>query len=581
MAVREIKPTSSTFPATTTMASLLSSGPRCPPAAPLRPADPALSAEDGRRRREATTRKVAEATTQKVAEATTRKVAGATTASFATRGTAAPRSLWLAEPAEPAERAAAAAELRPACTEQADALSVAEQRVRFLLERARRAAAAAAAGDTGAAAAAARCQQAITLFEGVKAAIAALSSGSGGGGGGGGARNKTGQRSARPSSAAAASAAHGPSASDMQAASSNGEQLVACLEALGLAELHDGGPVSLPHPAAMPARTIYYAQMNWEADETDGADAVVAWTDDATLSWVRFALLHARADRGLAHAALCLMARVATGDDVEFEGGKRAADVLEAIKEPARRCLAQVESGELRDDGDDDDDEPAAGGGPVAALVEIWSYIASTSTLDELSASFQAYRDGPQVASLGGAVPDPNDEEGMFMEPYAGCDVCGANLFLPAEQTCPGMGEGCGGLQAFVVAPSQATEEDSFACDVCGAECPAGSSMKGCRDCDFDLCPTCCGPWYHALGGQRDLCGACFAGRGPEDQASFVLVTQQEDLGEDADDYFGDVAGDEEEEEEEEGAGGAGAAGAAGAAGTGGAAGEAQAAPYR
>lgn len=51
----------------------------------------------------------------------------------------------------------------------------------------------------------------------------------------------------------------------------------------------------------------------------------------------------------------------------------------------------------------------------------------------------------------------------------------------PAEVCCPG-GHTLNSFQ---------TPRSGFSCDQCQRSCPADSSMYGCRECDFDLCPTC------------------------------------------------------------------------------------------
>ena len=381
------------------------------------------------------------------------------------------------------------------------------------------------------------CERALQLFDEVDAATSALD-----GGGGGGA-------------AAAAAAAQ----ELVQGANEKGQALVAALAALGLNELRDGGPVSLPRPESMAdGVAVHVAQINWETDEGGGGAAGrdnVRWTDDATLAWVRFGLLHGHATPGLMPAALCLLARVERAPEVLFEGGKTSDEALGLLKAAARFRLDEIASGAV---------DPNAGDAANASVV--WSAVCEAHSMDDMSGMFDLYRDPTSDDPAGDDEDDedydPEEEGPLFMEPYAACDACGTDLFLPSDQACPGMGDACGGLQPFVITPEQTTEEESFCCDMCSKICPEGEQMRGCRDCEFDLCGTCSGPWYHERDGGRDFCGQHWAVA--EDKALFVLVTAPEDLGSQMDEYFGDDAGEGGVGEgggEEEGKGPAGGSG--------------------
>merc|ERR1719265_1268630 len=51
-----------------------------------------------------------------------------------------------------------------------------------------------------------------------------------------------------------------------------------------------------------------------------------------------------------------------------------------------------------------------------------------------------------------------------------------------AESSCP---------RGHRLAPYD-TPQDGFACDRCKTRFEAGVKMLGCRQCDWDLCPSCC-----------------------------------------------------------------------------------------
>ena len=380
--------------------------------------------------------------------------------------------------------------LAPALTERGDALTVAKQRVRALLAKL-----SAGGGDAEGGARSnkvANCERALSLFGEIEAATSA--------------------------------AVAGPERL-VKSANEKGQALVKVLGELGLEDLREGGPVSLPSPQNFPELAIHYAQINWEANEGVGEDGPVSWTDDATLSWTCFGLLHGHATPGIMPAALCLLARVNRSPDAEFEGGKTSAEALAILKEAARCRLDGMASGAI---------DPETGDAANASVV--WNAVCEAESMADMSAMFDLYRD---------PTDDPNDEdyspeeEGpLLMEPYAACDACGTDLFLPDGQTCPGMGESCAGLQPFVVTAEQATEENSIACDMCCKICPEGERMRGCSECKFDLCSKCSGPWFHEMGGGRDFCGEHWAVA--EDRELFKLVKKPEDLGDQMDDYFGD-----------------------------------------
>ena len=406
----------------------------------------------------------------------------------------------------------------PALTEQGDALTVARQRVEALLHSVRNSSGGGGSCDD-LAQVMSRCERALVLFDEVDAATSA-------------------------------------EASELVArASAKGQELVVVLGELGLSELRDSGPVSLPRPGGLPEMAVHFAQINWETDEgasgdgdgvaTTASSRLVRWTDDATLAWVRFGLIHGHTTPGLMPAALCLLARVERDPSAPFENGKDSAAALDLLKEAARFRLEGMAAGDF---------DPNAGDAANASVV--WSAICEAESMADMSAMFDLYRDPTSDDPAANDDDDDDDsdfhpeEEGpLFMEAYAACDACGTDLYLPSDQTCPGMGQDCEGLQPFTITAEQSTEEESFACDMCNKICPEGEPMRGCRDCEFDLCECCSGPWYHEKDTGRDFCGKCFT-EAEGEQQNFILVTKPDDLGDEMNDYFGE----DDDVEEEDGA---------------------------
>eukprot|EP00035_Acanthoeca_spectabilis_P001883 m.83410 g.83410 ORF g.83410 m.83410 type:complete len:708 (+) comp11203_c0_seq2:90-2213(+) len=93
-----------------------------------------------------------------------------------------------------------------------------------------------------------------------------------------------------------------------------------------------GGPAALPRPMSMDVETVKQAHTAW--------NHVVGWRDAATLEWIDFCLRMAHRHKSYKHAALRVLARMATSGT--HNGGRSCNSVLRKLKSVAKHMALEL-----------------------------------------------------------------------------------------------------------------------------------------------------------------------------------------------------------------------------------------------
>ena len=283
-----------------------------------------------------------------------------------------------------------------------------------------------------------------------------------------------------------------------------GDEILRVLTDLNLHHFKEGGPLELASPNNCPERVLHYAQLNYES-----LDDSIAWSDQSTLEWAMYSL--SCGDDAIAVTAMNLLSRIE--DELTHETNRTSNEIFSMLHP------LLIAASTMKRESPIFEFHPA-----VAASV---ANIATMESLTELKIWCKMYAD-----TFDEVYEELYEQDEGEIFSVANCDECQAQLILPEFQQCENLHE----LHVHEV------EDALHTCTYCKKAIQQGTLIRGCplKECDFQLCQTCGGPWWHKIG-CSDLCVHHYDDEGESGKSKsegYVKVERKEDLGVEMEEYF-------------------------------------------